>query len=357
MSLLSFLFRSKERRSKKPRTQGRWSISESGNPTLVEDGVRVTVFSQDGGWKYCIAKIGRDDEPFFSDAYATEIAAKEESLADLRGHPSTHQTLSEKYALSKKQKLEEQIRQRSAFIEGLERRLVDNNDLNITELRKPEAKLASHLKHFDWQMDEYSRSGIEQSLIKIAENHKPKLEELERKVRARIQLKQALRPPKKPPVSASQLTPEIARIVDALIGLFEKASPLRPEEREAKFRRAINDADANMLDNGISFNRASGGPEFLNQDESSFRAFIKEVDHDLGWQCRTVSDAFERYLKIGEMPAPHFPMRVAILLRKAKDFDREKRFLAGWCKHFPKGNGVKYGQLVERAKKAGVQLS
>jgi len=80
---------------------------------------------------------------------------------------------------------------------------------------------------------------------------------------------------------------------------------------------------------------------------------MKVVDQDLVWQCETVTAAFERYLKTGEIPAPGNPMRVAVLLHKAKDFDRERQFLAAWCNHFPSGNGVTYAALVERAKKTG----
>ena len=71
------------------------------------------------------------------------------------------------------------------------------------------------------------------------------------------------------------------------------------------------------------------------------------------WQCDTVAAGFERFQKTGEVPAPHYPMRIAILLRKARDFDRERQFLQVWCRHFPSGNGVTYGKLVERARKTG----
>ena len=80
---------------------------------------------------------------------------------------------------------------------------------------------------------------------------------------------------------------------------------------------------------------------------------MKKADQDLIWQCRTVSKLFDAYQVSGDIPPPHYPMRIAILLKKASDPDRERRFLAAWCRHFPKGNGVKYAQLVERARKAG----
>lgn len=124
-------------------------------------------------------------------------------------------------------------------------------------------------------------------------------------------------------------------------------------ERGSRYRRAIRNSTGKMLDGGATYCQASRAPEFLTQDEETFRTFMKEADQDLAWQCNTVSDAFQRYLEIGETPAPHYPMRVAVLLSKAKDFNREREFLAAWCAHFPSGNGATYAVLLEMAKKVG----
>ncbi len=132
-----------------------------------------------------------------------------------------------------------------------------------------------------------------------------------------------------------QLSSDLVSKVDELIRLFADSPVMEDDERE-RLRR-----------------RASGAPDFLNQDVKSFRAIMKVVDQDLVWQCETVTAAFERYLKTGEIPAPHYPMRIVVLLHKAKDFDRERQFLAAWCNHFPSGNGATYAALVERAKKTG----
>lgn len=154
-------------------------------------------------------------------------------------------------------------------------------------------------------------------------------------------------------MSNSQLSTELAQKVDDLIRLFVTTSVVDPSEAARRYHRTLSDAAAKMHDEGITYGHASGTPDFLNQDEGSFRTFMKKADQDLRWQCDTVSNAFERFLRIGEAPAPHYPMRAAILLRKARDFEREKQFLAAWCHHFPSGNGAKYAALVERAKKVG----
>ena len=154
-------------------------------------------------------------------------------------------------------------------------------------------------------------------------------------------------------MSDSRLSTELSQKVDHLIQLFVDTPVVDPREVEKRYIRAMRDALAMMRDGRTSYGQASGSPEFLDQDEEPFRIFMKEADQDLAWQCSTVAQAFRRYLEIGEAPAPHYSMRVVVLLSKAKDIDREKKFLAAWCKHFSFGNGAKYAALVERAKKVG----
>lgn len=354
MAFFKWLF-GKERSSlaQSPSSASRWMVSENGNPTLVEGLTRITVFQQDRGWKYCIADIVDREDPHFSDTYATERDAREEALAHFRGEPSRHRSLSASSAENRRQRWEAHIQERSRTIDELHQFLAEKSDLGITALRKPEAKITSHLKQLDWQIAEYRSAGVSASLISLAERQRPALKRLAEEVAARIEIKQANRPPKRTPVSDSQLSIELSRKVDDLIQLFADTPVLDPSDVERRRSRGMRDATAKMLDGGTTYGQASGAPEFLSQDEETFRAFMKEADQDLAWQCNTVSDAFQRYLEIGETPAPHYPMRVAVLLGKAKDLDREKQFLAAWCMHFPSGNGVKYAALVERAKKVG----
>lgn len=154
-------------------------------------------------------------------------------------------------------------------------------------------------------------------------------------------------------VSANGLPPALANKVDALIKLFNDAPVMTERERNRTSRRHRDDIFRKVVDEGMDYRQASEQPELYNRDGESFFGLLKSTDQNLDWQCDTVADFFRRYLQIGEVPAPYFPMRVAILLRKAKEHEREKRFLSAWCRHFPSGNGVKYGKLVERARKLG----
>ena len=57
------------------------------------------------------------------------------------------------------------------------------------------------------------------------------------------------------------------------------------------------------------------------------------------------------------MPAPYYPWRIAVILSKRKMKDRERDFLTGWCRHFALGIGRRYGALVKRAEKLGVEVA
>ncbi|MAZ85996.1 MAG: hypothetical protein CME90_20720 [Hoeflea sp.] len=354
MSFLKWLFGKSSTRGgdARPGAEG-WAISENGNPTMVDGQIRITVFPQDRGWKFCIADVDDRNDPYFSDVYSSEVAAKEEALAHLRGEPTVHEPHSASRTEDGRDQWEAHIRARSVLIEEIQKLLSENPELGITALRKPEAKVSSHLKQLKWQIAEYHRAGVSVSMIAQSERQEALLSGLADKIGERIKAKQAQRPARKPPVSDSQLSSDLAGKVDDVIGLLAKQEVIDAEEQARLHRNSIRATTDRMLEEGITYGLASNGPDFLNHDESSFRAFMKTANQDLGWQCDTISDAFRRYLTSGEIPAPHYPMRVAVLLRKEKDFEREKRFLAACCKHFPSENGTTYAKLVERAKKTG----
>ncbi|WP_338829136.1 hypothetical protein [Bradyrhizobium sp. 27S5] len=142
---------------------------------------------------------------------------------------------------------------------------------------------------------------------------------------------------------------------DALLVLIECMEQMPPLSRQE-----IADLSANqhavverMVATGEIWNQASSGPAFLSLDEGEFRNHLKAIDNDLGEQTAIVAESFARYLKVGEVPAPYYPWRIAIILRREKRPELEKRFLAAWCQHFPGGNGARYGQLVDRFRKLG----
>ena len=148
------------------------------------------------------------------------------------------------------------------------------------------------------------------------------------------------------------LSDAAAEAVDNLIRLFNEAPELNECERKQRSSAFRRDALDRIMDDGASLREAMEVPPMYDRDRRSFQRLIKHTDHDLEWQCETVSIAFSKYLKSGEIPAPYFPMRIAVLLRKAGERGRERAFLDVWCRHFrTKGVGRRFRDLEERTRK------
>jgi hypothetical protein len=151
----------------------------------------------------------------------------------------------------------------------------------------------------------------------------------------------------------------------SLLALIDRmmAEPIMSAQRAAELWEANRlhrlAAVERMLDTGETYGVASGGPAFLNQPEDPFFKHLRSIDNDLAEHVKIVSDAFTVYQKTSEPPAPHYSMRIAIILSKAKMKDLEKAFLTAWCRHFGKIErraGVTYDELAKRGAKLGVVL-
>ncbi len=190
------------RRNGKGEGRGIWGVSLKGNPTVVIDGKRITVFASDEGWKYVIAdEIARDDDeyelPDFSLPYETEEEAKYEALAFIDDRPSRYRSITEQRAeWSDKQwsehKGQRAIQEREQLIADISD-LLTREDLNVTALRKPERKIASRLKALEWQISEYQDDGVRAGLIARAERQKNTLRKLAQRVEERIAERKAKR--------------------------------------------------------------------------------------------------------------------------------------------------------------------
>lgn len=79
-------------------------------------------------------------------------------------------------------------------------------------------------------------------------------------------------------------------------------------------------------------------------------------DHDLGAQVEIMEAACRVYFQSGEIPAPYYAWRIAIILGKARQTDLERAFLAAWCGHFGGVSGRRYEDLAGRARKRGIAV-
>ena len=152
-------------------------------------------------------------------------------------------------------------------------------------------------------------------------------------------------------MATSSLSPPDLDALRVLTECFE-STPALTMQQMAEFREQRRQTIGRMLETGQTWNQASEGPSFLSLPEQSFRQHLRETDNDLGEQVAILSQFLVRHLTIGEPIPPYYAWRVAIILRRAKLIDEEKRFLAAWCLHYPDGSGGRrYAALVERHRK------
>ncbi|MTE01996.1 hypothetical protein GIY56_17040 [Paracoccus sp. YIM 132242] len=148
-------------------------------------------------------------------------------------------------------------------------------------------------------------------------------------------------------VSTSDLAPHLEGLT-TLINYLSEARPLSRRELEEKWKAAR--AATGPFDAVVS------GPSFLSLPEDEFRTHLRSIDNDLGAQVEIVNTACRVYFDTGDIPAPYYAWRIAIILSKAKEAEHERAFLAAWCRHFGSTSGRRYEDLAERARKRGVEV-
>ena len=110
-----------------------------------------------------------------------------------------------------------------------------------------------------------------------------------------------------------------------------------------------------ILDEGLTWGEAMGAHRILNQPQSSFEIELRAIKDDLSAQIEIFEHDLHKWFTQGEFPPPHYPMRIAIILRKQKQHDREKRFLAAYLMNFRTKRGCATDEkIVDRARKMGI---
>ena len=125
--------------------------------------------------------------------------------------------------------------------------------------------------------------------------------------------------------------------IDDLTQRLSETEPLGAEKRDALYKAFSRRVTESILRDGVNWGEAAGLHDIYERDP-------RQWDQDLYWQCDAVSAFFSHHLETGDIMPPHFPMRVAILLREAKEAEREKEFLAACCRHF--GSGSWFGERL-----------
>ncbi|WP_147438929.1 hypothetical protein [Roseovarius spongiae] len=140
--------------------------------------------------------------------------------------------------------------------------------------------------------------------------------------------------------------------LDALIERMNVMPALTAKQAAARQKKNridfIKDDEA-TIQRKLAELEADRSPSVL-EDPGGF----KQYDNDLAKQVEIVSEGLDGWRRSGMTPAPYYSYRIAVILSKQKDVEREKAFLAAWCRHFSEvGVGQRYAVLVERARKKG----
>ena len=138
-----------------------------------------------------------------------------------------------------------------------------------------------------------------------------------------------------------------------LIARMDSAAPLNIQQRERLFRLDLPNVARKMLNDGVTYGVASGGFDFLNQDQDAVKNYIKKIDNDLSELLQIVEQGFDRLHERGEIPAPHYPWRIAVILSREKQKELELLFLRSWCKQVEHLDylGKRYTDIFTRLQK------
>lgn len=135
--------------------------------------------------------------------------------------------------------------------------------------------------------------------------------------------------------------------VERLIEILEFTPVMTEAERASKQTLHYSATTERMSRTGEPWGDASDAIAFPN-GEGVLPRDDAHIESDLGKQIQIVSRSVEKWFSTGDIPAPHYPWRVAVLLSRSKLVDHERRFLTAFCRHFGKARGKKFEQIAQR---------
>lgn len=146
-------------------------------------------------------------------------------------------------------------------------------------------------------------------------------------------------------------------LLRALIERLSTTEPIPDEEIEKlRARRSINWFTF-PSEEEIAAHKERYRPKALSfLSEPGAQDYLNDIQNNISVQIKIVDGMFSDWLALGERPAPHYPNRICVILRKAKAFGLELAFLKAYCKHFNASQqpiGVTGEKLLARAIKIG----
>jgi hypothetical protein len=154
----------------------------------------------------------------------------------------------------------------------------------------------------------------------------------------------------KPPL---YIPPSELAALDTLIDRLNASEILSREEARRRHKETFGAVFDRMTRTGETYGAASGSPSILNQGEDAFRQELRSINDKLGRQVEITHQFIDGWFERGDIVAPHWPWRITVILRKAKRFDLERKFLAAFTRHF---NGPPFASFTDRAVKIGLDI-
>ena len=139
-----------------------------------------------------------------------------------------------------------------------------------------------------------------------------------------------------------------------LIGLMRSRPPLPEKERAQKQHEYFHRAFDQMVSSGKTYGEVTGSPgtAVTSMDYDEFRRHLRSIDNDLATHVGIVAEGVHHYFEHGEIPAPYYAWRIAVILRKANLVTLEADFLEAFNKICAGRPGGRYSDLVDREGKA-----
>lgn len=238
-----------------------------------------------------------------------------------------------------------------------------------SELRRPLNLMATSQRNMDWITETASWFEFPPECIRKAEELKPALKYIINNINGRIaDNKVKLLSDKKNTNHNKNFTisldgngilnaAEIDRI-DSFIRVLEDSPPVdHMALHESTREQRLSEIDT-MFSDGLSFGETTNAPPILNQPEEEFCAALKVIDNNIIEQIKIIEHCLPRWFSMGEFPPPYYAWRIAVILGKAKEYGRERKFLHAYLLNFRSrfGGSRTDERLVERAEKMGIEL-
>lgn len=238
-----------------------------------------------------------------------------------------------------------------------------------TEIRRPLDLLKTSFRNMDWIIQASSWFEFPPKCIDQVQELKPIIENLIDAINVQIVENQIQRSHGKKKLDNSKnltvrlegngiLTPTEIERIDSFIGVLEEAPSVDYVALHKSTKEQRLSENSRMFSEGLSFGEVANAPPILNQPDEEFRVALRSIDNDIIEQIKIIEHCLPRWFSIGEFPPPYYAGRIAVILRKAKEYGRERKFLRAYLVNFRSrlGKGRADERLIERAEKMGIVL-